>query len=87
MFVAQVPWHMALARPILDTVASVTPLAPRLVVQLQGAESHSGAIDCELALRAEEVNSLRWGLCLLSAGLCGGLCSAPAAAPHLHILT
>ena len=66
---AQVPWDVALARPILDIVTSVTPLAPGFVVQLLGAEGHSGAIDSELAFRAEKVNALWWGSCTFSAVL------------------
>ena len=53
VLVTQVPWYVALARPVLDVMAFVTPLAPSLVVQLGHAEGHSGAIYCELALGAK----------------------------------
>ena len=59
---AQVPWHVALACPVLDMVASVAPFAPGLVIKFLGAEGHSCAIDCKLAFRAEQVDALWWGL-------------------------
>ena len=87
MFVAQMPWQLALAGPVLDCVASMAPFAPRLVVKFLGAESHSCAIDCKLALRAKQVDALWWGLGPLSLLLCSGLCSTATAATHLHLST
>ena len=52
VFGTHVPWNVALARPVLDKVASVASLAPRLVVKLVDAECHPCAIHCELAFGA-----------------------------------
>ena len=81
---AQVPWHVALACPVLDMMAPVAPFAPGLVVQLRSAEGHSGAIDSELALWAEKVNALWWGPDLFSCMLWP---SAATTTSHLHSVT
>ena len=52
VFGAHVPWNVALARPVLDKVASVASLAPCLMVKLIDAESHPCAVHCELAFGA-----------------------------------
>ena len=85
MLGAHMPWQLALTSPVLDCVASIAPFAPRLVVKSLGAKGQSCAIDCKLTFWAEQVDALWWGRCPLSRLLWGILCSAAAAASHLHL--